>query len=118
METKIIKDSNPISKKGLADIAKKQFGDLVKAVVDVKQGIMAIGGELHSDEEVALMEQVGSKREYTWGINLYPSKTDEGWIEFDSVINIKPSFGNHSREVENSDTREKIKKIIQKLVIQ
>ena len=116
METKIIKDS--INKEELIKIAEKQFGDLVKAVVDVKQGIMAIGGELHSDEEVALMEQEGSKRENTWGINLYPKKTDEEWIGLDSVINIKPSFDNRSREVENPGTREKIKEIVKKLVIQ
>lgn len=115
METKIIKE--PISKKELVDVAKKQFGDFVKAVVDVEQGIMAIGGELHSDEEVALMEQEGSKRENTWGINLYPEKADDEWIEFDSIINIKPSFGNRSREIDSPETRKKIKDIIQKLVI-
>jgi len=51
-------------------IAKEKFGDFVKAVVDVKQGIMAVGGELHADAEVLLVEQCDSKREYTWGINL------------------------------------------------
>ncbi len=114
METKIVKDS--MSKKELIDVAKKQFGDLVKAVVDIEREIMAIGGELHSDEEVALMEQEGSTREHTWGINLYPEKADEEWIEFDSIINIKPSFGNRSREVENPKIREKIKNIVQKLI--
>ena len=116
MEIKIIKDS--INKKELIDIAKKQFGDLVKAVVDVEQEIMAIGGELHSDEEVALMEQEGSKRENIWGINLYPEKSEEEWIEFDSVINIKPSFDNRSRGIENPTTKEKIRTIVKKLVIQ
>lgn len=116
METKIIKDS--ISKKELIDIAKKQFGSLVKAVVDVEQGIIAVAGELHADEEVALIEQEESKREHTLGINLYPEKPEKEWIEFDSIINIKPSFGNQSREVENPETREKIKNIVQKLVIQ
>lgn len=116
MEIKIVK--NPISKKELINIAKKQFGDLVKAVVDVEQGIIAVGGELHADGEVALIEKEESNREQTWGINLYPKKQKEEWIEFDSIINIKPSFGNRSREVENPETREKIKKIIQNLIIQ
>ena len=35
-------------------MAKQQFVDMVKAVVDVEEGIMAIGGELHSDEEAML----------------------------------------------------------------
>ena len=114
MEIKIIK--NPIDKKELAEIAKGQFGDLVKAVVDVEKEIIAIGGELHADEEVALIEQEGSKREHTWGINLYPGKSGEDLIEFDSVVNLKPSFDNRSRGINNSVIREKIRNIVGKLV--
>ena len=115
MEVKIIKNS--ISKKELCDIAKQQFGSLVKAVVDVDRKIMAVGGEMHADEEVILMEQEESKREHTWGINLYPEKSGEEWIEFDSVINIKPSYGNHSRGVEDSESRIKIVNILNKLIV-
>ena len=114
MEIKIVKDS--INKKELIDIARGQFGSLVKAVVDVGQGIMAVGGEMHADEEVILMEQEGSKREHTWGINLYPEKSGKEFIEFDSIINIKPSYDNRSRNVENSDTKEEIKTIVNKLI--
>ncbi len=116
MEIKIVKDS--MSRKELIDIAKEQFGDLVKAVVDVEQGMMAIGGELHADEEVALIEQEASKREHTWGINLYPEKIGEDWIEFDSVINLKPSYGNRSRGVDNPEIEKKIRNIVEKLVSQ
>ncbi len=114
MEIKIIKDS--ISKEELKQIAEKQFGDLVKAVIDIEQKIMAIGGELHADEEVELIEKQNSKREYTWGINLYPEITDENWIEFDSVINLKPSFGNRSRGVDNLAIQQKIRDIVEKLI--
>ncbi len=114
MEIKVVKDL--ISKKELIDIAKKQFGELVKAVVDIEQEIMAIGGELHADEEVVLIEQEGSKREYIWGINLYPKKSREEWIEFDSVINLKPSFGNRSRGVNNPEIQKKIKNVVEKLI--
>ena len=115
MEIKIIKDS--ITKKELLDMAKEQFGDLIKAVVDLEKEIMAIGGELHADGEVLLMEQERSSREHTWGINLFPERTNEEFIEFDSVINLKPAFGNRSRGVDNSEMREKIKKIIRKLIV-
>ena len=115
MSIKIIK--NPISKSELADIAKEEFGDLVKAVVDIEQEIMAVGGELHADEEVLLTENEGSKRENTWDINIYPKKSEGEWIEFDSMINLKPIFGNRSRGVENDAIREKIKKIVEKLII-
>ena len=107
----------PISREELKSIAQERYGDLVKAVVDVEQGIMVIGGELHADEEVLLMEQESSRREHTWGINLYTEKTGEDFLEFDSMVNLKPSFGNRSRNVENSEIREKIKVIVGKLIV-
>ena len=112
-QIKIIK--KPINKKELHDIIKTQGSDLVKAVIDIEHEIMAIGGELHADEEVLLMEQ-GTKREHTWGINLYPEKGGDDWIEFDSMINIKPSFGNRSRGVDDVVIKEKIKRVVRKLI--
>lgn len=115
MVTKIVK--SPIKKSELLKMAEEGFGDLVKAVVDIKKGIMVIGGELHADEEVLLMEKNGSKREDTWGINLYPLMPEEEFIEFDSMINIKPILGNRSRGVENENVRKKIVKIVHELII-
>ncbi len=114
MEIRIVK--TPVSKKDLTTIAEAQFGDFVKAVVDVKQEIMAIGGELHADEEAALMAEKGSERADTWGINIYPEKSVNEWVEFDSMVNLKPLSGNRSRSVEDSQIREKIKTIVAKLV--
>ena len=114
MEIRIIKE--PISRQELTEIAKAGFGEMVKAVVDVEQGIMAIGGELHADEEAVLASQYNSKRPNTWGINLYPSKTGDAWIEFDSMVNIKPIESNRSRGVENKDIQLKIKDIVSKLI--
>jgi len=114
MTIKVVK--NPIRKSELLEIANEGFGDLVKAVVDVKQEIMAIGGELHADEEILLTEQYDSQRENTWGINIYPEKSEKEWIEFDSLINLKPAFGNRSRDVENSEIKEKIRSIVKKLI--
>ena len=99
-------------------MASEGFGDLVKAVVDVEKEIMAVGGELHADEEVVLTEQTGSKRENTWGINIYPKKPKNERIEFDSMVNLKPHFGNKSRDVENDETKDKIRKIVNKLLIE
>lgn len=115
MSIKIIK--TPIKKSEILEMAAEEFGDIVKAVVDIEQGIMGIGGELHADEEVLLFEQENSKRENTWGINLYPKKSADDWIRFDSMINLKPAFGNRSRDIEDSSIREKIKEIVKKLII-
>lgn len=99
----------------LIAIAQESFGDLVKAVVDVARGIMAIGGELHADEEAALLEN-GSAQEALWGINLYPAREDKDWIEFDSVINLRPNQGNRSRYVEDAKERERIAGVAQSLI--
>lgn len=114
MEIKIVKDS--ISKKELIDIAKNQFGDLIKAVVDVKKEIIAIGGELHADEEAILLEQ-GSQQEDLWGINLYLNKSNDEFIEFDSMINVRPAQENRSRSVESLDIQRKIRDIVNKLIL-
>lgn len=109
----IVKDK--ISVEELKGLARKMFGNLIKAVVDVEQKIMAIDGELHSDEERLLIEN-GSKQQDLWGINLYPDKSREEWIEFDSMINLRPSQGNRSRNVENPEIKDKIKQIVQSLI--
>ncbi len=99
----------------LTSVAEAQFGDMVKAVVDVRRRVMAIGGELHSDEEAALLED-GSRQEDLWGINVYPAERGDEWIEFDSVINIRPSQGNRSRGVEDAGRRGSIREIVTALV--
>lgn len=114
MEIKVVRNS--ISREELSQMAKAGFGDFVKAVVDVGQGIMAVGGELHADEETLLMEKEGSKREHAWGVNLRTDKTGKDFIEFDSMINIKPAFGNRSREVEDESVRERIIHVVEKLI--
>ncbi len=114
MPIKIIKDS--INRSQLRQIAKERFGDLIKAAVDVEQEIMALGGELHIDEEVALIEQEGAKNENVWGINIYPDKESEEFVEFDSMINIKPNLGNRTRGIEDTLIKEKIKNIVNKLI--
>jgi len=106
----------PISKKELKEIARKRFGDLVKAVVDIEKGVMSIGADLHADEEAFLLKE-GSDQKNLWGINLYPDLEIPEMIEFDSVINIRPSQGNRSRLVENEEIRQKILEIVKNLII-
>src|SRR5579862_1414540 len=105
----------PVSRSELATIAAQGFGDMVKAVVDVRRGIMAIGGELHSDEEAVLLDD-GSRQDDLWGINLYPSEQADDWIEFDSMINVRPAQGNRSRSVEDMALRTEITRIACSLV--
>jgi hypothetical protein len=105
----------PFSRADLQQLAEARFGDMVKAVVDVERGIMAVGGELHSDEEALLLED-GSTQRDLWGINLYPAERGEGWIEFDSMINVRPSQKNRSRGVDDERLRSVIRKVVDALV--
>ncbi|SRR3989339_495270 len=113
---KIVDKKTKITKKELAEMAQKMFGNLVKAVVDVEKEIMAVDAELHADEEAWLLEK-GSNQKNLWGINLYPEVKEEDFVEFDSMINLRPSQGNRSRGVEDKNLQEKIIQIVNKLVI-
>ena len=111
---KIVTDGINIEE--LRQMGPKMFGNLVKVVVDIEKGVMAIDAGLHADEEQLLLEN-GSEQKNLWGINLYPEIKDENWIEFDSMINLRPSQNNRSRGVEDEEIRKKIINIVNKLVI-
>jgi len=100
----------------LSEMAKNMYGDLVKAVADTEKNIIVVDAELHVDEEQMLLEN-GSKQRNLWGFNLYPDKFGtENFIEYDSMINIRPSQQNMSRGVENEAIREQIKAMVAKTV--
>ena len=108
-----MKEVGIITLSELNDMAASMYGDMVKAVVDVERGILIVDSELHVDQEQVLLEQ-GSNQKDLWGINIYPQKYGlDGFIEFDSMINIRPRQQNMSRGVEN----EEIKKCIIELVL-
>ena len=99
----------------LRTMAETRFGDLVKAVVDVRRGVMAVDADLHADEEAFLLEG-GSSQSDLWGVNLYPDLPHPDWVEFDSMINIRPSQGNRSRGVDDVEVQERIIAIVDRLV--
>lgn len=116
MEQDIVIITDRIEKKEIEELAKKRFGDMVKGVVDIAKGVMALGGELHADEEQVLLDR-GSSQSDLWGINIYHAMPREERLEFDSMINIRPSRGNRSRSVENADIRRKIVAIVNRMIV-
>jgi len=99
----------------LRTVAAQRFGDMVKAVVDVGKGLLALDAELHSDLEELLLEG-GSKQKDLWGINLYPDLEGENFIEFDSMINLRPSQGNKNRGIDDIKIQQKIIETVRKWV--
>lgn len=110
-----VTEQDPVSLDELRRMAAGRFGDLVKAVVDLERRIMVVDAELHADQESALLAG-GSRQTTLWGINLYPEVNGSDWLEFDSMINLRPSHGNRSRSVDDPATREKIAELVDRLV--
>jgi len=106
----------PVSKDELKTIAGEMFGDLVKGVVDLRLDLLAIDAELHSDLEAILLEN-GSLQNDLWGINLYPGLEGNDFLEFDAMINMRPSQGNMSRGVEDEATRNRITELVSRWVM-
>jgi hypothetical protein len=102
----------------LRTMAHTMFGNLVKAVVDIRQNIIAVDAELHADEEALLIEH-GSRQQDLWGINLYPdiNKTSADFIEFDSMINMRPSQHNRSRGVDDLAIRKHIAAVVNQWIV-
>jgi len=113
MEIKLVNQF--ISRKEIVRLADDQFGDMVKAVVDINRKVMGVGGELHADAEALLLEN-GSAQTDVWGINLYPDRTTSDWIEFTSLINIRPSQGNRSTGVQDAEVQKKIIAVVNALL--
>jgi hypothetical protein len=99
----------------LKEMARNKFGNMVKAVVDIEKKIMAVDGDLHADEEALLLNH-GSNNENLWGINLYPELNNEDWIEFDSMINLRPAHNNRTRGVDDQSIQQQIIVVVDKLV--
>jgi len=113
---RVVNQNSRIKLEELSKMAEDMFGDLVKAVVDVAREMMAVDAELHADEEALLIER-GSDQADLWGINLYPGLEGDDFVEFDSMINLRPSRENRSRGVEDPSIRERIRRIVNDLVI-
>ena len=96
-------------------LAAGRFGDMVKGVVDMARGVLLLDADMHADQEADLLSE-GSRQADLWGINLYPDMTGEDWLEFDSMINLRPSFGNRSRGVDDPATRAAIAGFIARVV--
>lgn len=108
--------SQPIKHSELNDMLPGYFGDMIKAVVDVKKGTLGLDAELHADIEKEMLSQ-GSMLADLWGINLYPEMDGDDYIEFDALINIRPFQGNRSRDVLEPIVRKQIVIIVNSLII-
>ena len=72
--------------------------------------------DMHADGEAFLLDH-GSLQEDLWGINLHPEHFGTAnFIEFDSMINIRPRLQIARRDVLNPEVRATITAIINEVV--
>ena len=108
--------SEKIDQGVLVELANAWFKSFVKFVADITTGQLAVGGELHSDAELLLIEN-GAKQSNLWGGNFFPNKPSDERIEFTSLINIRPKDNNYSMEIENDIIRKKVTRIVETLLM-
>lgn len=104
-----------LSRDEVREFQGRPFPGMIKFVVDVERGILALGGEMHVDAETELLEQ-GSDQEVLWGGNYFPGRGPEGCIEFSSLINIRPSQQNPAMIVLDPDICERMRRIVHDFV--
>jgi hypothetical protein len=109
-----VTDDHPITIDDLKALARGRFGDMVKGVVDLRRGILLLDADMHADQEAELLAD-GAAQVDLWGINLYPDSSDD-WLEFDSMINLRPSFGNRTRGIDDPATRSAVAALVGRLV--
>lgn len=105
----------PIKKEQVVELARELYGEMAKGVVDLDRKVIALGGEMHADAEAMLLED-GSKQEHLWGFNVYPAKPREEWLEYTSLINIRPAAGNRTMVIGEEKVRTAVAGIVNHLI--
>jgi hypothetical protein len=108
--------TEPATLQAIWEVREHDYTEMIKIVVDVEEGILAIDGDMHADLETLLLE-AGSLQQNLWGANVYPGKSGEEFLEYTSFINIRPSQGNRSMEVQDPEIRIKVADIVKKLLV-
>jgi hypothetical protein len=88
-------------------IAKEDYGDYLKWVVDVEKERLAIGGEYHADAEKILLES-GSSQSDLWGGGI---DLTSGKLDFIALINIRPGI-NVNHTIQDQLLRARVEEIV------
>lgn len=115
VEPSIVILDRRIAKDTLRILVGHWFRDMVKYVVDIERGCIAIGGELHADAEQVLLD-AGSRQQDLWGANYYPGRGRDGCVEFTALINISPARGNRGMEIADRFLRDRIQSLSWSLI--
>ncbi len=109
----IVSEKN--SQRKLTELCRAHFDTMVKFVVDIELGIIALGGEMHADAKAILLEH-GSQQKHLWGGNFYPWNEPQHRLEYTSFINIRPLYDNMGMEILSAEIKQKVKNIVESMV--
>ena len=84
-----------------------EYKNMIKIAVDIRRQVLVGGGEMHADCEQILLENE-SEQDDIWGANWYPA---EQLIEFDALINIRPTQGNRGMAIQDQFIRQQVEKV-------
>lgn len=100
----------------LEEISKEYYAPMIKGVVDIEREVVAFGGEYHIDANQRLIE-IGHEQKNIWGFNVILDRPRDQWIEYISLINIRPHANNFDMEVNDPEIRARMKEIVNKKII-
>lgn len=106
---------NRITRQDLRQRYTTHYTDVVKGVVDLSRRIIALDAEWHADLEALLLHD-GSQQKDLWGFNLYPGKTGEEFLRYESLINIRPAARNFDIEISDPALCTRIREVVGSLV--
>ncbi|MBU1327123.1 hypothetical protein KKB64_04635 [Patescibacteria group bacterium] len=102
----ILTKTTPYTKEEIQQL-REQFDSYIKTVIDVEKRICSAGCDRHFESEKILLDQ-GSKQEYIWGGGIdLETKTIDG----NSFLNIRPTQGNTSNEIQDFVIRKSFEEI-------
>jgi hypothetical protein len=113
MTIKIIHDR--ITRSELKKLAEETFVEMIKAVADVRRGVIAVGGELHSEARDELLAD-GSKAHDLWGFSLYLDGNFDIALEYSSQINLRLEDHNASLQIKSPEARVLIRDLVIRMV--
>ena len=100
----------PATEQAIAEML-QVHGSFIKVAVDIRQEILAGGGEFHADCEAVLTEE-GSRREDVWGADWLPQ---ERAVRYSALINIRPRL-NPGMEIRDEAVRHHVERITRRLL--
>lgn len=102
----IITKSEPFTREEIEKL-KELFDVYIKTVIDVEKKICSAGADRHFESEKILLDE-GSRQSDLWGGGI---DIETNIIDCNSFINVRPTDGNTSNEIQNLQLRSEFEKL-------